>query len=86
MKTKHTNLYIYVLAGAVGSAIMLFFLVWHAAQVQTSISYLGIFGALFVLFYLNFLEREAGMSTKLIWLKSGVSMMVFILLATFITL
>ena len=59
-------LYFYMLIGAFGIAIILLCSVMYMLKEQNSVGYIGVFSALLVIIYINFLEKRAGISTKLI--------------------
>ena len=72
------SLYFSMLLGAIGTVVILLFSTMYMVKEQNSFGYIGTFGFLLVIIYINFLEERAGISTKLIWIKSIVSMILFI--------
>ena len=72
------SLYFHMLLGAIGSVIILLFTTMYMLKEDNSFGYLGIFGFLLIITYINYLEKKAGISTKLIWISAIISMILFL--------
>lgn len=84
MKENKLRLYFNMVLGAIGSATILIFSAKYMLEEKNSFGYLGFIGVLLIFIYINYLEEIAGISTKLIWIKAGFSMVIFVsLLAIF---
>jgi len=71
------SLYFHMLIGAIGIATILLFSVMYMLKEQNSLGYIGTFSVLLVIIYINFLEKRAGISTKLILIKAIVAMLFY---------
>ena len=77
LQDSKISLYFSMLSGAFGIATILLFSVMYMLKEQNSFGYIGTFSVLLIIIYINFLEKRAGISTKLIWIKSIGSMLFF---------
>lgn len=81
MKENKLNLYFNMFLGAVGSVTILLFLAMYTMKEQNSFGYLGLIGIVLIIIYINYLEKIAGISAKLIWIKAGFSIILFVSLS-----
>ena len=86
MKGNKLSLYINMLLGAIGSVTILLFSTMYMLEEQNSFGYIGTFGFLLIIIYINYLEKRAGISTKLIGIKAVVSMILFVSFSYFLYL
>ena len=77
MKESKISLYFNMLIGSIGIATILLFSVMYMLKEQNSFGYVGTFSVLLVIIYINFLEKRAGISTKLIWIRAIVSILFY---------
>ena len=71
-----------MLLGAIGIATILF-LAMYTLDKENPFGYLGFIGVALVILYINFLEKKAAISTKLIWIKAVISMVLLLLLSLY---
>ena len=78
MQGEKFSLFFNMILGAIGSVTILLFSTMYLLKEQNSFGYIGTFGFLLIIIYINYLEKKAGISTKLIWIKAVGSMILFL--------
>ena len=77
MQKDKLILYFNMFLSAIGSVIILLVSIMYTIKENISIGYLNALGFFLIITYTNYLEKKAGISTKLIWIKAIVSMILF---------
>ncbi|APH06012.1 hypothetical protein [Bacillus weihaiensis] len=83
MKKTQCNTWIFLVFGALGLALVGFGGVMFI-EIHHTKGYLTVVFALIITsIYIEYLERKAGISKKMIWIRGGVSILILIILTFF---
>lgn len=74
MNEDKLSLYFNMFLGAIGTVTILLVSTSYMLEEQNYSGYIGTFGFILITIYINYLEKKAGISTKLIWIKAVFSM------------
>lgn len=81
-ETNKFALYFYAYTGALGLVLLIVTIIKYYETVEFSSSYLlPFFGFILTFSYINYLEGRAGISKKIIWIKSISSIIMLLLIS-----
>lgn len=81
MEKDQTNfLYLKMFTGTIGLILLIIGAFKYLQNIGGTSSYILLFGYIFMINYIHYLESKAGISKKLIWIRSAVLILTAILL------
>ena len=87
LKENKQALYFNMILGTIGSILIVLAAMRYMIKENDYIGYINIFlGFLLMISYINYLEKKAGISKKLIWIRVIVSMILFLSFSYFLYL
>lgn len=85
LKENKQTLYFYMTLGTIGTVLILLAAMKYMIKENDYIGYINIFfGFLLTISYINYLEKRAGISKKLTWIRVIVSMILFLSFSYFL--
>ncbi|MES1043762.1 hypothetical protein FOA22_04460 [Heyndrickxia oleronia] len=84
MKYEKQVLYFYMILVTIGTVLIALTTLRYMSNVNDSSGYLILFGLIFTISYINYLERKAGISKKVIWIRNSVYTVLVISLTYFL--
>ncbi|MCA1030334.1 hypothetical protein LCL95_04680 [Bacillus timonensis] len=79
-KNKTSALYINMFIGTLGLVLIIIGALKYIENVGGTSSYLHIFGFIFTMIYINYLEGRAGISKKIIWIRVVVPILALLVI------
>lgn len=75
------TLYFYMCAGSIGLVLLIVTIIKYYETIEVSSGYLlPFFGFILTFSYINYLENRAGVSNKVIWIRSISSIIILLLI------
>lgn len=84
MKYEKQVLYFYMILVTIGTVLIALTTLRYMSNVNDSSGYLILFGLIFTISYINYLEKKAGISKKVIWIRNSVYTVLVISLTYFL--
>ncbi|MCM3238750.1 hypothetical protein M3589_13575 [Heyndrickxia oleronia] len=85
MKNDKQVLYFYMILVTIGTVLIALATLRYISNVNDTYgSYMILFGLLFTISYINYLEKKAGISKKVIWIRNSVYTVLVISLTYFL--
>ncbi|MEC1375517.1 hypothetical protein P9D39_14535 [Heyndrickxia oleronia] len=84
MKNEKQVLYFYMILVTIGTVLIALTTLRYMSNVNDSSGYLILFGLIFTISYINYLEKKAGISKKVIWIRNSVYTVLVISLTYFL--
>ncbi|WP_342540125.1 hypothetical protein MHI39_21100 [Heyndrickxia sp. FSL K6-6286] len=84
MKYEKEVLYFYMILVTIGTVLIALTTLRYMSNVNDSSGYLILFGLIFTISYINYLEKKAGISKKVIWIRNSVYTVLVISLTYFL--
>lgn len=85
MKNDKQVLYFYMILVTIGTVLIAVATLRYISNVNDTYgSYMILFGLLFTISYINYLEKKAGISKKVIWIRNSVYTVLVISLTYFL--
>lgn len=81
VESSKSRLYINMLFGMIGSVLVGFMALRYLVSYDLEGYIFSFLGFILIINYINYLESKANISKKIIWIKSIVSIVLFILLS-----
>lgn len=78
VKENHSSLYINVILGAAGTILVALAAMSSFSLKNNSSYFMLFFGFIFIINYINYLEKKAGISNKITWIRAIGSIVIFI--------
>ncbi|MBU5214022.1 hypothetical protein KQI60_20795 [Bacillus oleronius] len=84
MKNDKQVLYFYMILVTIGTVLIALTTLRYMSNVNDSSGYLILFGLIFTISYINYIEKKAGISKKVIWIRNSVYTVLVISLTYFL--
>lgn len=85
MKNDNQVLYFYMILVTIGTVLIALATLRYISNVNDTYgSYMILFGLIFTISYINYLEKKAGISKKVIWIRNSVYTVLVISLTYFL--
>lgn len=84
LKNEKQVLYFYMILVTIGTVLIALTTLRYMSNVNDSSGYLILFGLIFTISYINYLEKKAGISKKVIWIRNSVYTVLVISLTYFL--
>lgn len=84
LKNDKQVLYFYIILVTIGTVLIALTTLRYMSNVNDSSGYLILFGLIFTISYINYLEKKAGISKKVIWIRNSVYTVLVISLTYFL--
>lgn len=82
MQDNKFALYFYTCVGALGLILLTVTIIKYYETLEVSSGYLiPFFGFILTFYYINYLERKAGISKKVIWIRAITTIIVILLIS-----
>ncbi|MFH5780060.1 hypothetical protein [Heyndrickxia oleronia] len=84
LKNDKQVLYFYMILVTIGTVLIALTTLRYMSNVNDSSGYLILFGLIFTISYINYIEKKAGISKKVIWIRNSVYTVLVISLTYFL--